>query len=370
MLYLFAIIALITLILIFFTHYLIFHIIVKVFGITSPVLVNVFRTAAALLPLSFILASILINRFNNFFVRLFYATTSTWLGFLTYFFLACVLFYAILYSNKLFSLNLNHRILIIALFTAAAAIGIYGLFAADNVKIKTLDIALPNLPEAWRGKTAVFISDLHLGAINNYEFADRLAEQINGLNPDLLFIGGDFFDGQKNIDLNRLARSFGRLNAPAGKFFITGNHEEFGDNSEFITAITGAGIISLNNQLIDLNGLQIIGLDYRDAYSRQAFSGLLAGLNIDKNKPSILLRHVPDKIEVAREAGISLMLSGHSHKGQLFPIQLIEILFYDGFQYGLKNAGSTQVYTTSGAGVWGPPMRVLADPEIVVIKFK
>ncbi len=370
MLYLFAIIATVTLTLIFAAHYFLFHTVIKFFGIASRPLINVLRAASAVLPLSFILASILIARFNNLLVRLFYVAASAWLGFLFYLFLACVLFYAVLFLLKILSLNLNPKILIIILFSAAVAIGIYGLVAARQVKTISLEITLPNLPAAWQGKAVIFISDLHLGVVNNYALADRLARQIEALKPDLLLIGGDFYDGQKNIDLLRLANSFSRISAPAGKFFVTGNHEEFGDNSAFIKAITGAGITNLNNQLINLNGLQIIGLDYREAYSRDDFASALEKLNINQNQPSILLRHVPDKIEVAARAGISLMLAGHAHKGQLFPIQYIETLFYHGFQYGLNKSGATQVYTTSGAGVWGPPLRVLADPEIVLIKFK
>jgi hypothetical protein len=253
---------------------------------------------------------------------------------------------------------------------AAVFIIIHGIFAAGNIKIKELNLALPNLPAAWRGKTAIFISDLHLGAIDNYKFAERVAGQIDELRPDLLFFGCDFFDGQKNVDLESLAKIFGAINAPSGKFFITGNHEQFGDDTAFINAINKAGIKYLNNEKAEINGLQIIGVDYRTAYGKNNFAAVLNNLQINKNQPSILLRHVPDKIKVAEQAGISLMLSGHAHKGQLFPIQFIEILFYDGFQYGLKNSGATQVYTSSGVGAWGPPMRILADPEIVHIKFK
>lgn len=256
------------------------------------------------------------------------------------------------------------------MFLAAAAIIIYGIAAAQNIKIRELNIALPNLPAEWQGKTAVFISDLHLGAIDNYEFAARVVKKIDDLRPDLLLIGGDFFDGQTNVDLDKLAQTFSTIEAPSGKFFVTGNHEEFGNNAEFIGAVTRAGINVLDNKLVEINGLQIIGVDYKSAYNKKDYQAILANLKIDKNKSSILLRHVPDKMEVALKFDISLILCGHAHKGQLFPIQIIEHFLYDGFQYGLKKSGLTTVYTSSGTGTWGPPMRVLADPEIVRIKFE
>jgi len=253
---------------------------------------------------------------------------------------------------------------------AAVVVVIYGLAQAQNIRIKKLELALPNLPKNWQGKTAVWISDLHLGAIENYDFSYHVAKLTENLRPDILFIGGDFYDGQKNVNLTELAKIFSRLDIPLGKFFITGNHEEYANKADFLKAISDSGIVYLNNQLINLNGLQIIGVDYGTAYSRKNFADILANLKIDRNKPSILLRHVPDKIDVAAQFGVSLMLCGHAHKGQLFPVQYIEALLYNGFHYGLKKIGQTLVYTSSGAGTWGPPMRILADPEIVEIKFK
>lgn len=355
---------------IFSMHYFLFQALVYFFNITGPIYLNILKTIFILLPFSFILASILIARFSNTFVRLFYTIAASWFGIMLYFVLACLLAYFILYLSKIFSFSLNEKTLIIGLLLAAAAVIIYGLIAAQNIKIKELNIALPNLPIEWQGKTAVFISDLHLGTIENYEFASRVAGQIDNLRPELLFIGGDFYDGQANVDLDRLAQIFSTIKTPLGKFFVTGNHEEFGDNAKYLDAITKAGISVLDDKLVEINGLQIIGVDYKSAYDKNNYEAILANLKINKNKPSILLRHVPDKMEVAPKFGVSLELCGHAHKGQLFPVQIIEYFLYDGFQYGLKKSGSTLVYTSSGAGTWGPPMRILADPEIVRINFK
>jgi len=356
--------------LVFLMHYFLFQALVYFFGISGQIYLNILKIIFILLPLGFIFSSILIVRFSNIFVRLCYTIAASWFGIMLYFVLACLSAYFILYLGKVFSFNINQKTLIACLFLAAAAIIIHGIIAAQNIKIKELDIALPNLPNEWRGKTAVFISDLHLGAIDNYEFATKVAGRIDGLQPDLLLIGGDFFDGQANVDLDKLAQIFSTVKTPLGKFFITGNHEEFSNSAKFINAVTKAGINVLDDEMVEINGLQIIGVDYKSAYKKNDYKAILANLKINKNKPSILLRHVPDKIEVAPEFGISLLLCGHAHKGQLFPIQIIEYFLYDGFQYGLKKSGSTIVYTSSGAGTWGPPMRILADPEIVRIKFE
>ena len=370
MIYLFILAAIVSLVIIFAAHYFLFLSLIYFFNITGQIYLNTLKIIFIFLPLSFILASVLINRFSNIFVRLYYTIAASWFGILLYFVLACLLIYFIKFLGEIFSLNINERALIIGLFLAATAIMIYGVIAAQNIKIKELNIALPNLPNEWRGKTAVFISDLHLGTIDNYEFAAKVSDQINNLKPDILLIGGDFYDGQANVNLNRLAQIFSTIKTPLGKFFVTGNHEEFGDNTKYINAVTEAGINVLDNKLVEINGLQIIGVDYKSTYNKNDYETILKNLNIDKNKPSILLRHVPDKIEVAPKFGISLELCGHAHRGQLFPIQIIEHFLYRGFQYGLKKSGSTMVYTSSGTGTWGPPMRILADPEIVKIKFE
>jgi len=369
MIYLFILAGVGSLVFIFLMHYFLFQSLVNFLCITDLIYLNTLKTIFIILPIGFIIASILISKFSNIFVRLFYTIAASWFGIMLYFVLACLLAYFIIYLGKIFSFSVNERTLIISLLSAAAAVIIYGVIAAQYVKIKELNIALPNLPAEWQGKTAVFISDLHLGAIDNYEFANKVTKQIDNLHPDLLFIGGDFFDGQANVDLGRLAQIFSAIKTPLGKYFVTGNHEEFGNHAKFIDAITKAGISVLDDKLIEINGLQIIGVDYKSAYNKKNYETILANLKINKNKPSILLRHVPDKMDVAPKFGVSLELCGHAHRGQLFPVQIIEYFLYDGFQYGLKKSGDTMVYISSGAGTWGPPMRILADPEIVQIKF-
>ena len=370
MIYLFILAVAATLATILLAHYFIFQTIVLFLGLTNQAFLKILKAAFVLLPLSFILASILIHYFFNAIIRFYYTVSAIWLGLMLYLFSACALVYLILFLARHLSFNVNAKILTSLMLLAAVVVVIYGLAQAQNIRIKKLELALPNLPKNWQGKTAVWISDLHLGAIENYDFSYHVAKLTENLRPDILFIGGDFYDGQKNVNLTELAKIFSRLDIPLGKFFITGNHEEYANKADFLKAISDSGIVYLNNQLINLNGLQIIGVDYGTAYSRKNFADILANLKIDRNKPSILLRHVPDKIDVAAQFGVSLMLCGHAHKGQLFPVQYIEALLYNGFHYGLKKIGQTLVYTSSGAGTWGPPMRILADPEIVEIKFK
>ena len=250
----------------------------------------------------------------------------------------------------------------------ALVASLYGFINSGEIRITRMGLHLPHLPDPWKGKTAVWVSDTHLGHVRNHGFAQQIATMIQDLRPDILFIGGDLYDGTA-IDLDRAIEPFSRISAPYGTYFITGNHEEFTDNTLYLQAVRRAGMRVLYNEMVDLDGLQIIGVDYRDTRSEVQFKMVLEKMGIDLSKPSILLKHAPFDLPVARDHGISLQISGHTHRGQVFLFRFITSRVYEGYDYGLKRLGDLLVYTSSGAGTWGPPMRLDTIPEIVVITF-
>jgi predicted MPP superfamily phosphohydrolase len=263
---------------------------------------------------------------------------------------------------------MNREILIEVMIGIAVVASFYGFINAGVTRTTRINVQLPHLPDHWKGKTAVWVSDTHLGPVRNYRFAQDVAAKVNNLNPDILFIGGDLYDVEA-VDLGRMIEPFSRISPPLGTYFVTGNHEEFGDNTPFLEAIRRAGIHVLYNEKMDVDGLQIIGVDYRDSRKEDQFRTILEKMDIDHRKPSILLKHTPFHLQVAREQGISLQLSGHTHQGQVFLFRFITSRVYQGYDYGLKWFGDLLVYTSSGAGTWGPPMRIDTKPEIVVITF-
>ncbi len=237
------------------------------------------------------------------------------------------------------------------------------------IRTTRISLELPNLPAPWKGKTAVWVSDTHLGQVRNHRFAQHIANTIQNLGPDIVFIGGDLYDGGEAMDLNHMIRPFSQISSPYGTYFITGNHEEFYDNTPYLRAVRQAGIRVLYNEMVELDGLQIIGVDYLDSRNQEQFKTLLQKMGIDRQKPSLLLKHTPFDLEVTRDQGITVQLSGHTHQGQVFLFRFITFQVYKGYDYGLKRFGDLLVYTSSGTGTWGPPMRLDTKPEIVVIKF-
>jgi predicted MPP superfamily phosphohydrolase len=187
--------------------------------------------------------------------------------------------------------------------------------------------------------------------------------------PDLIFIAGDLFDGTA-IDARRAAEPLNKLTAPHGVYFVAGNHEQFGDDSKYLHAITAAGVRVLNNEKVEADGLQIIGVPFRNATQDGRLASVLHDLGVDRSRASILLTHAPDRPEIAEAAGVSLQLSGHTHVGQFIPWSWMARRMYRQFVYGLSQIGKMQVFTSSGAGTWGPPLRLGSNPEIVVLEFQ
>jgi predicted MPP superfamily phosphohydrolase len=321
------------------------------------------------LSVSFVAASLLAFRYTNAALRVFYRAAAVWLGLLTFLFLAAVSSWIIFGVSRLAGLQLNFHRTVEFLFSAAALAGLYGVVNASWTRITRTTIRLANLPETWRGRKAALISDVHLGHVRNGSFLRRMVAKILREEPDAIFIAGDLFDGTA-IDAGRAAEPLLKLTAPHGVYFVAGNHEQFGDDSKYLNAIAAAGVRVLSNEKVEVDGLQIIGVPYRNAVQDGPFASVLRAARLDPDRASILLVHAPDRPEIAEAAGVSLQLSGHTHLGQFIPWSWMARRIYRQFVYGLSRIGKMQVFTSSGAGTWGPPLRLGSNPEIVMLEFE
>jgi uncharacterized protein len=321
------------------------------------------------LSVSFVAASLLAFRYTDAAVRAFYRIAAVWLGFLTFLFFAAVFSWIIFGGARLAGLNVSFHRMVEWLFGAAVVAGLYGVFNANWTRITRTTVRLANLPPAWRGRRAALISDLHLGHVRNGSFLRRMVAKILKEEPDAIFIAGDLYDGTA-IDVRRAAEPLSELVAPHGVYFVAGNHEQFGDDSKYLHAIAAAGVRVLINEKVEVDGLQIVGVPYRNAAQGGHFTSVLQAIRLDRNRASILLTHAPDHPEIAEAAGVSLQLSGHTHLGQFIPWSWMARRIYRQFVYGLSRIGKMQVFTSSGAGTWGPPLRLGSNPEIVVLHFE
>jgi len=357
----------------FSAHWFLYSTWIAFCGDPGPVAGEVLRVALLVLGFSFVAAALLGFYFSNWLVRATYRVATVWLGFLNFFFwAACTswLVWGALALSRMDPDAARHRAAITWFFLVAAiAVGVYGTINARWVRIRRVSVHLANLPLSWQGRRAMVFSDLHLGHINGVRFSKRIANLAVQLKPEILLIPGDFFDGTKT-DPERMAAPFKKITPPLGIFFATGNHDEFGDTRHFLAALAGAGIRVLTNEKVIVDGLQILGVPYHDSTFPIRMRANLEGLCIDRNVASILLNHVPNRLPIVEEAGVSLQLSGHTHGGQFVPFNWLTQRVFGKFTYGLNSFGALQVYTSFGAGTWGPPMRVGTRSEVVLLTFE
>lgn len=353
----------------FLTHYLLYATWTFSLGGGDPAGELWVKIGLGALSVSFVAASLLAFRFSNPAVRAFYRVAAVWLGLLSFLVLAAVASWVLLAFALVARLPFNFHELVAVLFGLALVAGFLGVVNASWTRLTRVTVRLPNLPESWRGKTAALISDLHLGHVRNGGFLRRMIARISRESPHAIFIAGDLYDGTA-IDAARAARPLEQLKAPHGVYFVAGNHEQFGDDRKYLEAVAAAGVRVLKNEQVDLDGLQVAGVPFRDAVSKSTFSSLLKRFRLDRNRASILLTHAPDHPEIAEAAGFSLQLSGHTHLGQYIPFSWIVRRIYGPFAYGLSRIGKMQVFTSSGAGTWGPPLRLGSNPEIVLMEFQ
>jgi predicted MPP superfamily phosphohydrolase len=360
-------------VILFLAHWFVFSTWIAFWPGLAPVVVAELHAAMLVLAFSFVAASLLSFRFSNFAVRFVYWLAAVELGFLNFFFWASLLAWMVWFALWLMHVPVHpasaRPLLAGMLYAIAALMGLYGLVNARMVRIRRIAVQLPNLPASWRGRRAVLLSDLHLGPINGAQFCRRLVAKAQSFQPDVVFLPGDLFDGTHG-DLDRLAAPLKQLKPPLGVYFSTGNHEEFTDPIHYIEAIARAGIRVLGNELVTVDGVQVAGVFYHSSSSPLRMKAALDGMHLDRERPSILLNHAPTRLPTVEQAGFNLQFSGHTHGGQFLPFTWITKSIYGRFTSGLHRFGALQVYTSSGAGTWGPPLRIGTRPEVVFITFE
>jgi predicted MPP superfamily phosphohydrolase len=367
----FAVFFLVALSVLYFAHYFLYVSIVHFFAVSGGGRKLTLALIIFLLPTSFIAVEILARRTANLFFNALFFSSTLWLGvaatLLTFFVVAWVLWGA----SRLLTHSPSPALFGWAAVVLAGLYSGYGVWNARHPRIEDVTVKIRNLPSAWSGRKAVLLSDVHLGHILGAPFLEDLVQKINAQEPAIVFIVGDLFDGGDG-NLDALVHPLNSLKAPLGTYFVTGNHETYLGVERAYAALATTPAKVLRDEMVVIDGLQIIGVSYPERGFSRNLAEVLANLPGFKPRqmPSLLLYHNPTAVEEAKKAGISLQLSGHTHHGQIFPIQFISRLIYGKYYYGLHVEGDYTIYTSSGAGTWGPMMRTGNHPEIAVIHLE
>jgi predicted MPP superfamily phosphohydrolase len=267
----------------------------------------------------------------------------------------------------------------LAVTAGAVALGTAGTgaYVANSPPVvRRVPVTLAALDPALDGLRIVTFSDAHLSATYGGRRFERLVELVNAQRPDVVAIVGDLVDGDV-AELREEAAPLAGLVSEQGVFFVTGNHEYFVDTDAWLRHLPGLGVEVLRNERVAISrggaAFDLAGIDDRTAAS-SGVPGHAADLDAaldgrDDATPVVLLAHQPVMVDQARAAGVDLQLSGHTHGGQLWPFDYAIRLDQPDVE-GLSRHGDTQLYVTSGAGYWGPPMRVGAQPEVTVVELR
>jgi uncharacterized protein len=267
----------------------------------------------------------------------------------------------------------------LAVTAGAVALGTAGtgaVIANSAPVVRRVPITLARLDPALDGLRIVTFSDAHLSATYGGRRFERLVEIVNAQRPDVVAIVGDLVDGSVE-ELREDAAPLADLVSEQGVFFVTGNHEYFVDTRAWLRHLPTLGVDVLHNERVAIRRgtatVDLAGIDDRTAAS-SGVPGQGADLDAaldgrDDATPVVLLAHQPVMVEQASAAGVDLQLSGHTHGGQLWPFDYVIRLDQPAVE-GLSRHGDTQLYVTSGAGYWGPPMRVGARPEVTVVELR
>ena len=327
----------------------------------------------------FIAAKFLESRHSSVMTDILNIIGGFWLAFMLYGFLLFLVSDIILSGLRISGIISGEHILIFRKWSFIITVAISTLLIAGgfiNAVIPVVtryDIAINKSAGEIKNLRIAAVSDIHLGSIIRKRSIKKLSGMLNDLHPDLVLLLGDIVDGELGPVLRGdLLQYFTCPKCTDGLYAITGNHEFIGGGSRTIPYIESKGIRVLKDEVVTLEGgIQLIGRIDRDSFrfyrkERLPLDSLLA--NVDTTKPVILLDHQPFHLNATAEKGVDLQLSGHTHNGQMWPLNYITARIYE-LSYGYLKKGTTHFIVSSGYGLWGPRVRSGSRSEVLLINI-
>ena len=326
-----------------------------------------FQIAVALGAIGSFVALIITSRFSNQFASFLNVSG----GFLLLFIIFLFILLAILH---LIQFKLSFPLV----WSGAAALAVsfiittIGALLASSFVVKENEIKIPGLEKEL---SVMLISDVHIGHHRGRDYLVRIVDETNKRNPDLILITGDLVDSEPAM-LPGVLDPLSGFKAPA--YFVEGNHEKDVGLERVLNIIRQNGVRIMQNEVIETHGIQLISLEYMKADDKtfdmhpsdktETIKSVLTGLSLKKDIPSILIHHSPIGVQYVETTGINLMLSGHTHAGQIFPFSLFARLSFP-FNSGLYQQGNTKVFVSKGAGTYMIRMRLGSLNEINLLKM-
>lgn len=331
-----------------------------------------------IIVLSFIAGEVLEHTHPSVFSEWIYRVGAFWLAFMLYLFLV-ILFIDIIrlfdhFFHFLPPLSQKQKALTgLIVFASASLIVISGHLNALSTRVREINIEIPKSVKGAQNMKVLMVSDIHLGALIGDNLEEKLVSIIKEKNPDLVLLCGDLVDGDIGEVLRKnLGRRIQEIKTPLGVYAIPGNHEYIGGIQRTLPYLRGININVLRDQVVVLpNGVQLVGRDDRDSRrmgdgGRKSLAVLMKG--VDKSFPVFVMNHQPFALDEAEKEGVDLHLSGHTHHGQMWPLNYMTEAIFEK-SWGFLKKGNSNFYISSGYGTWGPPVRIGNTPEVVIFNI-
>ncbi len=256
------------------------------------------------------------------------------------------------------------RVRLYSLLIVPPIIVILGILNYHHLRIHEYTVEVPRRSSKLERLKIAYAADFHLGEMTDNHFMEKFVAKINSVNPDIVLLGGDVLEGGgRDEDLNRFEAEFRQIKSKYGIYGVPGNHERYGGNrSDFFIK---SGIRLLQDVVIEIDGaFCLAGRNDGRSWNRKSIDELLR--TVRRDLPLILLDHRPVDFDRVSQSGVDIQLSGHTHHGQLFPLNCLTRRRYE-LSWGYKKKGPTHFFVTSGVQIWGPPVRTAGASEILVI---
>jgi predicted MPP superfamily phosphohydrolase len=257
----------------------------------------------------------------------------------------------------------------LSIFVISTVVITYGFFNAKNTRVRIIELEVPRKQSKAKQIKAVLVTDIHLGMIIKNSHVEKLVEKVNSLNPDIILLGGDIVDEDiRPVIANNLGEILTNLKSKYGTYAITGNHEYIGGVEEACKYLTDHKITFVRDSAVKIDdSFYIVGREDRNIGSfttkgRKPLEDLMK--EVTDSLPVILMDHQPFKLTETAEFGVDISLSGHTHHGQMWPLNFVTQQIFR-LSWGYEKIKNTHFYVSCGFGTWGPPVRVGNHPEIV-----
>ena len=312
---------------------------------------------------------------SNVAMQLISGFTGYLLPFYLYLFLSVLLFDFLLLLNLLFRIvspetrkSFKFRFYTFsAIISLSVAVVIGGAVNLNTIRISEYRVSLPKKNSKLETLRVAFVADIHIIESTSLNYIKQFVDKVNAIKPDVVLFGGDIVEGDSENETSvDIEKAFRNIQSKYGSFGVVGNHEFYG-GQEYSTFFMKSGITMLYDTVINVDNSFYIGGRYDEHFkNRKTIAQIMETFTADL--PVIFLDHRPTQLKEVGRTQVDVQFSGHTHNGQLFPINFIIQQMYE-LSWGYRKIGNTHFFVTSGLRLWGPPVKTAGKSEIIVVDF-